>query len=167
MHLLCESTWWDKVFPIPSKSLKCFLFLPTTPIGNDSTHKYMSFCIHRWSCTYTILWQFVCERLMLQVYMYTLFLCCSYWVRYDTALGTHQQWFLMIIFNGKWPYDGFIVIWMEFMTLTNIFYCSRGFYTSQPVLMVLSIHPYTTLAVIVSVQTEWSFLGQPFFICDY
>ena len=70
---------------------------------------------------------FICGYLMLQAYMCTLFLCCSYWVRYDTALGTHQQRFLMIFFYGKWPYDGFIVIWMEFMTLTNIFYCSRGF----------------------------------------
>ena len=145
------------------KSFKSFLFLPNIPLGNVSLHLVWSLVIDHWFHTVSPdVGHFICGYLMLQVYMYTLFLCCSYWVRYDTALGTHQQWFLMIIFNGKWPYDGFIVIWMEFMTLTNIFYCSRGFYTSQPVLMVLSIHPYTTLAVIVSVQTEWSFLGQPF-----
>ena len=156
------------MFGILTKSFKSFLFLPNIPLGNVSLHLVWSLAIDHWFHTVSPdVGHFICGYLMLQVYMYTLFLCCSYWVRYDTALGTHQQWFLMIIFNGKWPYDGFIVIWMEFMTLTNIFYCSRGFYTSQPVLMVLSIHPYTTLAVIVSVQTEWSFLGQPFFICDY
>ena len=126
MHRLCEPTWWDKVFSIPLKTLKFFFFLPTTPIGNDSTHQYMSFCIHRWSYTCTFLWQFICEHLMLQVIHLHHFLvllmlsevCYSFGLpsatmNCDTFLWNVTEWW-------------FFVIWIAFMTLMELFYCSRG-----------------------------------------
>ena len=43
LTMIVSSTWWDKVFLIPSMSLKFFLFLSYTPMCNVSIHKYLSF----------------------------------------------------------------------------------------------------------------------------
>ena len=137
-------------------------------MGNVSIHKYLSFTFTNGTIIRAqYLWLMSCEYLMSRVYMLVLFPCCSCWVKCVIAFGL-----LSATTNCK----TFLCKWIEWRLLRYLdgFYDSEDFFsavpevihTSQPILMGISIHPYATLDILVSVGTERSFLLQSYFICD-
>ena len=95
------------------------------------------------------------------------FSCHRYWLKGGKAVGDCQERWIGIIFRESTQTMIFslfwriLQLWWRFTTVPEILY------TSQSMLMVLSIHTYVTLAIIVSIPAWWSFLLQPTFICDY
>ena len=150
------------MLPILSESLNSFLILPTILLGNVSTDRYLSFCIHRWSIVRSPdLWLpvSICVYLIVLVCQDTFLSCCHYWDKVSCSFGHHQQrWIGNFYHNepvqrffrhldGIYDVDECMLLFQRFCILPS------------PCWWLYLFIPTLILYHMLSIVTSWSFIS--------